>query len=197
MGLHLQQVKGGGQKGIWPEIAPGLHQSLWPVNFIHNPMQSIQMLSINLEDFFLYIPIRIRPLRVPWPVSGVCRYPDQCQVFAGTLTSVRSLQIFAKIGLLRVLVIQNFPGYHKNLSAARHVPTDKVTLLMNLLCQCRDLNTQRWWWGCCERQGFCSNWYLNEWPLTKDLAPSTIYFRPPLCPALEVNIVRVQVLGLQ
>jgi len=29
----------------------------------------------------------------PWPVSGVCRYPDQCLEYAGTLTSVWSMQV--------------------------------------------------------------------------------------------------------
>jgi len=35
----------------------------------------------------------VRGMQVPWPVSEVCKYPDQCQRYAGTLTSVRGMQV--------------------------------------------------------------------------------------------------------
>jgi len=35
----------------------------------------------------------VRGMQVPRSVSVVCRYPDQCQRYAGTLTRVRGMQI--------------------------------------------------------------------------------------------------------
>jgi len=35
----------------------------------------------------------VRGMQVPWPVTGVCRYPDQWQGYAGTLTSVSGMQV--------------------------------------------------------------------------------------------------------
>ena len=35
----------------------------------------------------------VRGMQVPWPVAEVCRYPDQCQRYAGTLPSARGMQV--------------------------------------------------------------------------------------------------------
>ena len=43
-------------------------------------------------------------LQVPWPMSGVCRCPDQCQKYASTLTNVRSMQVrWSVSGICRYL----------------------------------------------------------------------------------------------
>jgi len=73
-------------------------------------------------------------------VSGICRYPDRCQGYAGTLTSVRVCrypdwcQGYAERGILTESLIQRFPGcFNRRLSTRVRVSIGKVILSPGLI----------------------------------------------------------------
>jgi len=62
-----------------------------------------------------FIPLTwFRGMQVPWPVSAVCRHPDSCQLYAGTLTGVRGITRDPKP--MRVLRMTNIflPNWKSN-----------------------------------------------------------------------------------